>query len=99
MISGGMQHLLVVACGVLLPDQESHLGPLLWEHRVLVAGPPGPSLFSHFYVFVFVCAGSSLLCRFSSGFDERGLLSNCSGAPHYRGLLLQGLGSRALGLQ
>ena len=51
MISGGMQHLLVVACGVLLPDQESHLGPLLREHRVLVAGPPAPSLFIHFYVF------------------------------------------------
>ena len=34
---------LVVAHGIQFPDQRSNLGPLLWAHRVLVAGPPGKS--------------------------------------------------------
>ena len=40
--------LLVTACGIKFPDQESNPGPLHWELRVLVIGPPGKSLVSHF---------------------------------------------------
>ena len=32
--------LLDVACGVYCSDQESNLGPLLWQHTFLVPGPP-----------------------------------------------------------
>ena len=38
------QNLLVVACGIYLPDQGSNLGPLHWEPIVLTTGPPGKSL-------------------------------------------------------
>ena len=31
----------------LFPDQGPHLGPLLWEHGVLAAGPPGNSCVQH----------------------------------------------------
>ena len=31
-----------------------------------------------FYLFIFGCAGSSLLRRLFSSFDKRGLLSGCS---------------------
>ena len=34
----------VVAHGIQYPDQGSHPGPLLWEHRALVTGPPGRCL-------------------------------------------------------
>ena len=33
--------LLVAACGIQFPDQESNLGPLYWQHRILATGPPG----------------------------------------------------------
>ena len=36
--------LLVVVCGIYLPDQGSNPGPLHWEHEVLATGPPGKSL-------------------------------------------------------
>ena len=32
---------LVVICGISFPDQGWNLGPLVWQCRVLVAGPPG----------------------------------------------------------
>ena len=35
---------LVAAYGIQFPDQESNLGPLPWELRVLATGPPGKSL-------------------------------------------------------
>ena len=35
--------LLVAACGISFPDQESNQGPLHWELRVLATGPPGKS--------------------------------------------------------
>ena len=35
--------LLVVACGIQFPDQESNSGPLHWEFGVLARGPPGKS--------------------------------------------------------
>ena len=34
---------LVVACGIWLPDQESNPGLLHWEFGVLATGPPGTS--------------------------------------------------------
>ena len=37
---------LVVACGILFPDQVSNPGPLHWQCGVL-AGPPGTSHSSH----------------------------------------------------
>ena len=36
---------LVVACGIQFPDQESNLGPLHWEHGVLASRPQEESLF------------------------------------------------------
>ena len=39
-----MQDLSFVAGGVQFPDQGLNPGPLLWEHGVLAAGPPGGSL-------------------------------------------------------
>ena len=35
--------LLVMACGIQLPDQGSNLGPLHWEHEILATGPSGKS--------------------------------------------------------
>ena len=35
---------LVAACGIYFPDQESNSGPLHWELRVLAPEPPGKSL-------------------------------------------------------
>jgi len=35
---------LVVACGILFPEQGPNLGSLHWEHRTLTTGPPGKSL-------------------------------------------------------
>ena len=32
---------LVAAWELQFPDQGLNLGPLLWEHKVLAAGPPG----------------------------------------------------------
>ena len=39
--------LLVAACGIWFPGQEFNLGPLHWEHRVLVTRSPwkSPDLF------------------------------------------------------
>ena len=36
--------LLVVACRIYFPDQESNLGPLHWAQEILATGPPGNSL-------------------------------------------------------
>ena len=36
--------LLVVACRIYFPDQESNLSPLLWEPKVLATGLLGKSL-------------------------------------------------------
>ena len=33
--------LLIVACGIWLPDQGSNLGPLHWKHGTLATGSPG----------------------------------------------------------
>ena len=33
--------LIVVACGILFPDQGSNPGPRHWEHEVLTNEPPG----------------------------------------------------------
>ena len=35
--------LIVAACVIKFPDQESNLGPLHWEQEVLATGPPGKS--------------------------------------------------------
>ena len=43
-LSCGMQNLLVVACGILIPDQGSNPGPLHWERGDLATGPPRKSL-------------------------------------------------------
>ena len=40
-LSCGLQDLLVLACGIQLPDQGLNLGPLHWEHPVLATGPLG----------------------------------------------------------
>ena len=40
---------LLIACGIWFPDQGSNLGPLHWEHRVLVTGLPGKSMELVFY--------------------------------------------------
>ena len=40
--------LLLVAGGILFPDQERNLGPLHWEHGVLATGSPGKSLWPSF---------------------------------------------------
>ena len=37
------RELLVEVCGIWFPDQESNLGPLNWELRLLTTGPPGKS--------------------------------------------------------
>ena len=42
--------LLVVACGIQLPDQGSNLGPLHREHGVLATGPRGKSLLCAFWL-------------------------------------------------
>ena len=65
-ISGGVQDLLVLACGTLLPDQESHLDPVHWEHRVLVDHHGSLYLFIFIFLFLSVlglhyCAGFSLV--------------------------------------
>ena len=41
-----LQHVgtLVVACGILLPDQGLNLAPLHWECGFVATGPPGKSL-------------------------------------------------------
>ena len=36
--------LLVMARGILFPNQGSNLGPLHWEHGILATGQPGKSL-------------------------------------------------------
>ena len=43
--------LLVVAYGILLPDQGLYLGPLHWEYGVLATGPTGKSLPQYFFFF------------------------------------------------
>ena len=40
---------LVAACGIYFPDQESNPSPLHWKLTVLACGPPGKSL----YIFLF----------------------------------------------
>ena len=35
--------LSAVACVIYLPDQGLNLGPLRWEHGILVSGPLGKS--------------------------------------------------------
>ena len=43
---------LVAPCGIQFPDQGSNLGPLHWEHGVLVTAPPVKSLlvlFNHLF--------------------------------------------------
>ena len=42
-LSCSMWNLLVVACGIYVPDQSSNLGSLHWECGVLATGPPGKS--------------------------------------------------------
>ena len=43
-------------------------------------------LFKNFYLFIFDCSGSSLLCELSSSFCEQGLLSSCDlQASHFGG--------------
>ena len=53
--------LLVEACAIYFPDQESNLGPLHWEYRVLTTAPPGKFWFLFFSFFIFGSSGSSLL--------------------------------------
>ena len=47
-----------------------------WEGHMPVSG--GDFFKILFYLFIFGCAGSSLLRRLFSSFDKRGLLSGCS---------------------
>ena len=42
---------LVSARGIYFRDQGPHLGPLLWEHGVLAAGPLGNSCVQHLNSF------------------------------------------------
>ena len=37
------RRLLVAACDIQFPDQESNLGPVYWELGVLATRPPGKS--------------------------------------------------------
>ena len=56
---------LVVAHGIQFPVQGSNLGPLHWEHRILVTGPTGKSPFAYFFFkSIFVLLFALLLsCR------------------------------------
>ena len=56
---------LVVARGIQFPVQGSNLGPLHWEHRILVTGPTGKSPFAYFFFkSIFVLLFALLLsCR------------------------------------
>ena len=45
--SCGTQDILVAPCGIQIRDQGLNLGPLHWEWKVLVTGPPGKSLREH----------------------------------------------------
>ena len=40
----------IAACGIQFPSQGLNLCPLHWQHRVLIAGPPGKSPFTIFIV-------------------------------------------------
>ena len=54
--------LLVAACGISFPDQESNQGPLHWELRVLATGPPGKSPSTNdFYILTLY----SMACNFT----------------------------------
>ena len=44
----------IAACGIWFPDQGLTLGPVHWEFRVLVTGPPGKSLVYNVAFFLFV---------------------------------------------
>ena len=46
--------LFVAARGVQFPSQRSNPGPMLWEHGVLGAGPPGKSSVIVFSIVVTV---------------------------------------------
>ena len=52
-----------------------------------------------YYLFIFGCAGSSLLLRLFSSCGEQGLLSSCAAQAACWLLLLQSVGSRVPGLQ
>ena len=51
------------------------------------------------YLFIFGCAGPSLLLRLFSSCSEQGLLSGCGAQAACWLLLLQSVGSRVHGLQ
>ena len=61
--------LLVAACGIWFPDKRSNLGPLHWEFRVLVTGPPGSPCGAYF--------NDQLSVRSSHWFPGLGLLPLC----------------------
>ena len=75
------------------------------RNEILILKKPqlSPDLkFLFIYLFIFGCAGSSLLCSIFSSFREQGLLSSCGvRASHCDDwlLLLLSTGSRAHGLQ
>ena len=60
----------LVACRTYFPDQESNLGPLCWEHRVLATGPPGKflcqssiSLWKHKQIGICILIPPLLFCK------------------------------------
>ena len=60
----------LVACRTYFPDQESNLGPLCWEHRVLATGPPGKflcqssiSLWKHKQIGICILTPPLLFCK------------------------------------
>lgn len=51
---------LVVACGIQLPDQGWNSGPLNWKCGVLATGPQGMSLPFFFFLMIFFSRKSQL---------------------------------------
>ena len=73
-VSGGVQHLLAVACGVLFPDQESHLGPCIGSTESWSLDHQG-RLCLFIFMFLFL---SVLGLRYWAGFPLVLLSGGCS---------------------
>ena len=66
--------LLVLACAIQLPDQESNPGPLHWECGFLATGPPGksqvPTLMASYNLKYFLKGPiSKFICIGGQGFN------------------------------
>ena len=60
---------LLVACGIYLPDQGSNPGPLHLELRVLATGPPGKS--PQRFLFLHILSNTSLSSVFDNSHSNR----------------------------